>query len=212
VPKPPPDLDSCTDEALLSAVVGPRAARAMLAAAGDLGSLVAAGPPAVASATGVGVASAWRVQAALALARRVEVQRALPREPVDGPAAVARLLAGRVAGLDHERLLLVVVDRRLRPLATRELTRGGGAATIVDPPQVLRAVLAAGGDAFLLAHNHPSGQPEASTQDVAVTRRLAEAAEAAGLRFLDHVVLAGGQARSVFAALGYPSIPRRLSL
>lgn len=156
--------------------------------------------------------SARRIEAALALGRRVEARRALPREPVDGPEAAARVLSGRVAGLDHERLLLLVLDRRLRPLAVRELTRGSASATVVDPPQVLRAVLASGGEAFVIAHNHPSGDLDPSAPDQAVTRRLAEAAEAAGLRFLDHVVLAGGKGRSVFAALGYPSMRSRLSL
>ncbi|MCB9760067.1 MAG: DNA repair protein RadC [Alphaproteobacteria bacterium] len=139
---------------------------------------------------GVGGAHAVRLHAACALASR-------HREPLDGvrltrPLDVWRALRGRLRGLDHEELHALYLDRSGRLRLHRRLTVGSDVMTIVDPRQVLRPAIAAGYPALALAHNHPSGDPHPSLEDVRCTLRVATAAEVLGVQLLDHVVFGEG--------------------
>ncbi len=89
------------------------------------------------------------------------------------------------------------LDRRRRPLALRALTRGSDAYTVVDPRQVFRVAVAVGASAVILAHNHPSGDPEPSSQDVRITERLAQAGNVVGVPLVDHLVLGSPEFRSM---------------
>ncbi|MGH3851207.1 MAG: JAB domain-containing protein, partial [Pseudonocardiaceae bacterium] len=84
-------------------------------------------------------------------------------------------------------------------LRTLRLTEGGMDRSLIPVRDVLSAVLAAGGAAFAVAHNHPSGDLTPSAPDRRVTARLQEAAETVGLRFLDHVVVTDDAWRRVTA-------------
>jgi DNA repair protein RadC len=143
---------------------------------------------------GVGPASAARLKAAMALATR--------RAP-DGPPAVltpddaAEWLASGLQDREDEWLHALFLDRRHRVLAHRALTRGGPDHTLVDPRQILRIALRQGAHGLILAHNHPSGDPEPSAQDRDVTRRVARAGREVGVALLDHLVFG----RSAFVSL-----------
>lgn len=99
------------------------------------------------------------------------------------------LMYPHVAGSQYEKLVLLVLDRKGRPLLNKVLTVGHTGATIVDNAQILGEVLRAGGTSFILAHNHPSGDREPSAEDKVVTRRLWNAAQMVGVRFVDHLIL-----------------------
>lgn len=106
-----------------------------------------------------------------------------------GPADVAAVVIPLLTGAQVEKLVVVVVDRSHRVLDVSVLSTGGSAHTVVDTVVILRHVLAHGGASFALAHNHPSGDPEPSTADLATTARVRDAASVVGLGFLDHVVV-----------------------
>lgn len=111
------------------------------------------------------------------------------------PAAVAAVLAAYFAAVqaDQEEFIVLVLNTKLRIVQLIPLFRGGMSSAPVDPKVVLRAVLVAGGTGYLAAHNHPSGDPEPSPEDRHLTRRLSLAAEAVGLRFVDHVIVPDGR-------------------
>jgi DNA repair protein RadC len=166
------------------------AARA-LSDAGGLQRLARLDPAALARVPGMGPARAIRVHAALALGARATRRVGVPAPGVTTPAAAAALLVPRFAGLDAEELHALYLDRPGGAIAVRRLTCGSERFTVVEPRQILRVALEIGADGVILAHNHPSGDPTPSAQDRDVTRRVASAARAVGIRLVDHLVVAG---------------------
>ena len=122
-----------------------------------------------------------------------------PMDTVRTPAQMYDLFAPLLVGLDHEALACVALDRRLRPIEVAVLTRGSLAYTVMDPCRILRWVLTRGRPAhgFALAHNHPSGNPDPSQEDIDVTRKVADAARVVRCRLFDHVVIAGDRCVSM---------------
>lgn len=162
----------------------------LLASYGGVGGLRQADTAALAAEPGVGPAKAARVVAALALAARAEVS-VDDRAVVARSSDVARLATPHLAGARRERVVLVVCGAGNRVLATVVVSDGGAHHASFPVREVLAEVLRRDGVAFALAHNHPGGDPAPSTADRVVTRSLRDAAAGVGLRFLDHVVLAG---------------------
>lgn len=113
------------------------------------------------------------------------------RTVVTSPEAAARVFAPLAEGADRERCLAALLDTRHRLLATALVSVGSVDHTFMAPREVFRDALLANASAVVLAHNHPSGDPEPSDDDVAVTHRLAAAGNLVGVELLDHLVLAG---------------------
>ena len=116
-----------------------------------------------------------------------------PRErpAVTSPEAAAELLVPRVALRDRERCVAVFLDTKHRLLGTTTVSIGSVDHTFMAPREVFRDALLANASALVLAHNHPSGDPEPSRDDELVTRRLARAGELLGVDLLDHLVVGG---------------------
>lgn len=111
------------------------------------------------------------------------------RPPMTDPAAVMVEVGPRLAGHDRERCLLLSLDVRHRLLAVDLVSIGTAANTFMGPREVFRDALLRGASAVVVAHNHPSGDPEPSAADIAVTRRLAAAGRLLGVPLLDHLVV-----------------------
>jgi len=111
------------------------------------------------------------------------------------PAAVAAVVAPYFAEVqaDQEEFVVLVLNAKLRIVQLIPLFRGGMTSAPVDTKVVLRAVLVAGGAGFVAAHNHPSGELQPSPEDRHLTKLLSLAAEAVGLRFVDHVIVPDGR-------------------
>lgn len=111
------------------------------------------------------------------------------RPTMADPAAVMAEIGPRLAGHDRERCLLLSLDVRHRLLAVDLVSLGTAANTFMGPREVFRDALLRGASAVVVAHNHPSGDPEPSAADIAVTRRLAAAGRLLGVPLLDHLVV-----------------------
>lgn len=159
----------------------------LIASQGDLGTLAGTEACALQRLPGIGPAKAARVAAAFELARRAG--RAPDRRTISGSADLAEAAAPLLHGLRHERLVVVVCDQAGRVLRVRPLTEGAADRCPLPVREVLAVAFAAGGAAFGVAHNHPSGILAPSEPDRRATDRLREAADAVGLRFLDHVIV-----------------------
>jgi len=137
----------------------------------------------------LGLPIASRLAATLELARRLGTLE-LPNQPLLGnPERVASYLRARAASWPEERVGALLLDMRQRLLVDREIIRGSLESAAVVPRDVLRHCLLENSSAFILYHNHPSGDPTPSRDDVEFTRALNQAAKHVGLRFLDHVVV-----------------------
>ncbi|MFE0925925.1 RadC family protein [Streptomyces mutabilis] len=150
---------------------------------------------------GMGPAKAARVEAAFHLGRRA-APVVESRQYVRGSADLARIATPLLTGLRHERIVVVVCDAAGSVLRRATLTEGAVDRSLLPVRDVLALVLATGGTAFGVAHNHPTGRVEPSGPDRRATARLVAGAEAVGLRFLDHVVVTDREWRRVEATSG----------
>jgi DNA repair protein RadC len=173
-------------------------AAALLAEHGSLAGLAGAAPEELAAHPGMGPAKAAALLASLRLGHRVDSGEApsVVRRP-DDLAALARQHLG---SLRRERVLVVVLDPGHRVRRVVPVSDGSSNTCLVPVREVLNAVLRNDGTAFALVHNHPSGDPTPSPDDLRATGRLAAAAETVDLRFLDHLVVTDRDWASVRAA------------
>jgi DNA repair protein RadC len=138
-----------------------------------------------------GPARAASVVAALELGRRAVHAMACERPVIGSAQDAAQLLHPRLAHLEREQSMVLLLDRKHRVLTQSVVGFGGIAHAPMAPREVCAAALREPGvAAVLVAHNHPSGDPEPSGDDVRITRRLAEAASVVGLEFVDHIIVA----------------------
>jgi DNA repair protein RadC len=100
----------------------------------------------------------------------------------------------------HESLWVILLDARMQVLATHEVARGGLTSVSVEPASIFRAAIVVGAAAVVLVHNHPSGDPKPSREDMEFTERLIEAGKLLGVSILDHVVIAESGYRSLLDA------------
>ncbi|MCP4868394.1 MAG: DNA repair protein RadC [Proteobacteria bacterium] len=177
-------------------------ARRVLEAATDLPHLAAMGEGELIEVPGIGPVRARRVVALAALARRIS-ERPWPRgEAYTGPRKVYESLRGRLGTERAEVFLVVLLDSRLRKLRELEVCRGGRNSVSVLPRDVLEPALREGASALVVVHNHPSGDPTPSGEDIALTHRLAAASDLLGVALHDHVIIGDGRFASL-AELGH---------
>lgn len=158
----------------------------------DLGleDLARVAPQHLASRAGIGPVKALRVSAAFELGRRASAQALIPRERVVASSDVAAHLRAKLSHLDHEEMWLLSLDGQNGVRSLRRVAQGGLHGCCVSARDILRLALREGASAFVLAHNHPSGDPRPSPEDVAMSRVLFEAGELVGVPLVDHVVVA----------------------
>jgi DNA repair protein RadC len=138
---------------------------------------------------GVGGARAAQVVAAVELGRRTLVRSALERPQYQTPQQLAGYLLPQYGAAASEQFGVVMLDTKHRVIRIRVISIGGLDATIVQPRDVFREAAAASAAAIVLFHNHPSGDPNPSTDDLALTRRMIHAGEIMGIDVIDHLIL-----------------------
>jgi DNA repair protein RadC len=178
---------------------GPRAAalRLLDRFGGGLG-LAQAGVGELARVRGVSLAQARRLVAALALGRRLARTPLRTGAMLTSTAQVYDAYASELAGLRRERFLLVLLDARNRVLREDRVSQGTLTSSLVHPREVFATAIREAAAGLILLHNHPSGDPEPSPDDEAVTRRLVAAGELLGIPVLDHLVVGAGCYVSLF--------------
>ena len=198
-------VDALADIDLLTLVIGTgaegrSAASIALGILDDCGleGLGRLGPHRLAARPGIGPAKAARIAAAVELGHRSTVRLlAEDRIELGSVEAVTAWATPRLAGLDHEEVWVLAVDGRNALRRAERVARGGVHGCALTARDVLRPAVRDAATAFVLVHNHPSGDPEPSPDDVEMTRALARAAEVIGIPLLDHVIVAREGATSL---------------
>jgi DNA repair protein RadC len=174
----------CADEPV--SVVATR----LLESAGGLRNLFRLGLQEMSGQTGIGPGKACRISAALELGRRAAARPLDRGKRITCSRDVVDALGARLAGAVREHFWVIALDTKNRPLAEIEVAVGALSACALSPADVFRPVLREPCSSVVLVHNHPSGEPSPSAQDLALTRRLGRAGELMGIGVLDHVILA----------------------
>ncbi|MGK0188097.1 MAG: DNA repair protein RadC [Verrucomicrobiales bacterium] len=137
---------------------------------------------------GVGFAKSVHLSATFELGRRLALEK-FAEQKIDSPESVYELLGPEMRSLSKESLRVLLLDTRHQLIRIEEVSLGSLNECIAHPREILRACVAHSAFGFILAHNHPSGDPSPSKADRDLTRRIAEAANLLQIKFLDHVIV-----------------------
>jgi DNA repair protein RadC len=178
---------------LLSAVLGdPDAALRVLAKFSTMIDLLRASPAELRQVKGVGRRGAARIKAAFELGRRLMTSSPDERPQVKSPADAANLLVGEMGSLEQECMRVILLDTRNRVQAIHTVYQGSLNTTTVRVGELFREAIRANSAAIIVAHNHPSGDPSPSPEDVSVTQQIVQAGKLMDIELLDHLVVAVG--------------------
>lgn len=138
---------------------------------------------------GIGPVKAVQIKAALELGRRLASLPAEERPVIRCPEDVCSLLMEDLRNLDREYFLALLLNTKNQVLAKETISIGTLNASMVHPRELFKVAIRRSAAAVILVHNHPSGDPTPSREDIALTKRLVEAGEIIGIDVLDHIVI-----------------------
>jgi DNA repair protein RadC len=167
-------------------------AEKILVQIGGLEKLAQASLREISSLEGVGLAKGARIQASFELAKRAF---SLPREErvkISRPQDVALLVSSHMSLLDKEHFKAIILSVKNEVLKVVDITVGSLSSAVVEPRELFREVLKENGAGVVIVHNHPSGDPAPSEEDISFTLRLKKGAEILGIELIDHLIIGKG--------------------
>ena len=164
----------------------------LLAEFGSIKGVATASLEQLAGVKGLGEAKAAQIKAAIEFGNRLALFTEDARPAITGPRDVANLLMPELRHQKKEHLKSLLLDTKNKVLAIRTVSIGDLSSSIVHPREVFKDAVVASAASIIVAHNHPSGDPTPSAEDVTVTKRLIQAGEIMGIDLLDHIVLGDG--------------------
>lgn len=142
---------------------------------------------------GIGPAKAAQIKAAIELGHRLLVESPEERPVIHSPADAANLLLYEMSGLEQEELRVLLLDVRNRVLGAENLYRGSANSSQVRVGEVFKTAIRRNAVGIIVAHNHPSGDPTPSADDVALTRAIVQAGKMLDIDVLDHLIIGRGK-------------------
>lgn len=141
---------------------------------------------------GIGQAKAVQIQAGIELGRRIARSAAAEKESIRSPQDAAGYLLEDLRYLKKEHFVCLFLNTKNQVIGEETLSVGSLNASIVHPREVFLAAIRRSSAAIICAHNHPSGDPTPSVEDIEITRRLREAGQIIGIEVLDHLIIGDG--------------------
>jgi len=138
---------------------------------------------------GLGSAKAAEIKAALELGRRSVSSDPLARPVVNSPQDIAHLVMEEMRYLDREHFRVVSLSTKNHVLGISSISVGSLNSSLVHPRECFKEAIRRNSNAIILLHNHPSGDPNPSREDIDVTRRLSDGGQILGIEVLDHVII-----------------------
>ena len=189
-----PQLNRYSDKEMLALVIGETAAEQFFRRYGSLQALMEKPAADFTAIDGIGATVASRMKAAAEIGRRLALPGTLPDKRITSPGDLANLLMPEMRYLTQEELRIVVVNTRNLILGVNTVYRGTGNCSQVVIADLFKHVLRYDkGQAFFLVHNHPSGDPSPSAEDIRITREIVRAGKLMDLQLLDHMVIGDGR-------------------
>jgi DNA repair protein RadC len=138
---------------------------------------------------GVGPAKASQVKVALELARRTSKYSDLPRPVIKSPDDAANLVMEEMRHFDREHFRAILLNTKNQVIGTDKVSVGTLNSSAVHPRELFRNAIKRGAASVILVHNHPSGDPAPSREDMDITRRVKEVGSIIGIEILDHIII-----------------------
>lgn len=149
------------------------------------------------SEKGVGVAKACQLKAAIELGARIARETPQEKPAVHSPADAANLVLYEMGALDQEELWILLLDVRNRVMSTIKLYKGSTSSSQVRVGEIFKHAVRAAASSIIVIHNHPSGDPSPSPDDIAITRAITAAGKLLDIEVLDHLVIGAGRFTSM---------------
>jgi DNA repair protein RadC len=165
----------------------------LLSAFGGLSGLHRAPFDELCSQHGIGKAKAAQIKAAIELGRRMALESPEERPMINSPADAAALVAYEMSALEQEHLRVILLDTRNHVLDIVEVYKGSVNSSQVHVGELFKPAVRRNATALIVVHNHPSGDPTPSPDDVAVTRAIIQAGKLLDVEVLDHMVIGQGR-------------------
>jgi DNA repair protein RadC len=139
---------------------------------------------------GIGPAKAAQIKAALELSKRLEADVGEEPQPIlKSPEDVAAVVKSKLKGKKREHFWVLCLDTRNRLINDKLVSIGSLDTSIVHPREVFKEAVSSSAASVIFVHNHPSGDPEPSKEDIELTKRLVQAGEIIGIDVLDHIIV-----------------------
>ena len=142
---------------------------------------------------GLADAKAAQIKAAIELGRRLTLESPEERPTINSPADAAALVTYEMSAFEQEHLRVILLDRRNRVLETVEIYKGSVNSSQIRVGEIFKEAIRKNASALIVIHNHPSGDPTPSPDDVAVTRAIVQAGKMLDVDVLDHMVIGQGK-------------------
>jgi DNA repair protein RadC len=166
-------------------------AQRLLSGFGSLKGIANASVEELSKVKGIGVAKAAQIKASFEFGKRVEESYLYEKNEkvIRTPEDVVNLVKTRLRGKKKEHFLSLLLDTRNRLIAISEISVGSLDTSIVHPREVFKEAISASASSCIFIHNHPSGDPTPSRDDIELTKRLIEAGKIIGIEIRDHIVI-----------------------
>ena len=165
-------------------------AQRLLSKFGNLKGVANASVEELSEIRGIGLAKAAQIKAAVELSKRLESPVAESRKPaIKSPEDVATIVRSQLKGKKKEHFLVLCLDTRNHLINSKQVSMGSLDTSVVHPREVFKEAISSNAASVIFVHNHPSGDPEPSKEDVELTKRLARAGEIIGIDVLDHIIV-----------------------
>lgn len=138
---------------------------------------------------GIGLAKATQIAAALELGKRISAVGFNERPRIDNPQVASSLVMEEMRHLDREHFRIMILNTKHQVISVETISIGSLNASIVHPREVFKHAMRKSAAALILVHNHPSGDPSPSSEDLNVTKRLMDAGILLGIEILDHIII-----------------------
>lgn len=138
---------------------------------------------------GIGIAKAAQIKASFELGRREKVEADEENFDVKSPEAVFKLISSSIKDKAREHFKLILLNSRNKKIGISSISTGTLTTSLVHPREVFKEALAHSAASVILSHNHPSGDPEPSEDDLKITRKLVESGKILGVEVLDHIII-----------------------
>jgi DNA repair protein RadC len=168
-----------------------RFAERLLIRFGGLPGLARANTTELTNEKGLGPAKVAQLKASLELGRRLLAESHDERVQVRSPADAANMVMSEMSLLEQEELRVMLLDTKNRVLATEALYKGSLNTSLIRVGELFRYAIRANCNSLIVVHNHPSGDPSPSPEDVAVTKQMVEAGKLLDVEVLDHLIIGG---------------------
>lgn len=142
---------------------------------------------------GVGKKKALQLKASVELGRRIYQAAFKDTHFIKCPEDIVNLLQSQMRFLDREHFREILLNRKNGILAIETISIGGLSSSLVHPREVFKPAIKKSAASIILVHNHPSGDPSPSNEDIEITKRLAESGTLLGIEILDHIIIGDGR-------------------